>query len=814
MKKISSIILAGLGVFALASCSKEILQTPETPETPEVAKKEVTLTFTGKRPQLNTETRTEWDGTTIVWSDKDAIRVGYTYDGAWMGQTDEGTAMFYASDAVEIDASDAAIGTFTVPGTFNSPGPGEYAFYAYYPSSARAGSYNTAPDAPVVSVVVPALQTPLADSFDKTADLMIGTSEPEELDDLPEDPIGINWKRVVAHGYFTLKGLQGIEEGEIVQKIVLTAQEGANLAGGFKVSTEDGSFVANTDVSNEITISGQNLAFVADGDASNLPFWISVMPTTLTSLKVEVLTSKAEYTREITGISKTLKGNARNVLAINMSSVEREEIEEIPWVRTDIADITSEDVFVIVGENADGTFAMRNDNATNSGPAAYPVTVDEDQLAVAPIDEIQWTLVKSGDNYNFYPAGSTSTYLYCIANNNGLRIGKNETEPDSKNFVLDSSGYLKNVAQSRFVGIYNSTDWRSYTSINNNIKNQTFAFYVKNGSGSTTPPTPPTPEESFTTVAELNALATATETEVTGTLTDAIVSFVPDAKNAVIKDATGSVLFFKDGHGLLQGQTFSGDVTVTVKLYNGTAEIIACDAEFTGSQANVDPVTYTLDDLVGNLSTYQNAYSKIEDLEVTAVSGKNVTVKNGTKTYAVYSAAADATCAVGDIITVTGTICHHGSNDQIRAWKATDIVVTGNTGGGSTEEKTATFVFNTDAGLSALGIAKPAASAGTDLGDDAYTREDITLVATDGGTHTRVWNTSGKTDLRIYSNGTLTLSVDSGTISKIVFAGSAVNAFSTSAGSFDSGTWTGSAESVTFTATGTGKISTITVTYE
>ncbi len=814
MKKISSIILAGLGVFALASCSKEILQTPETPETPEVAKKEVTLTFTGKRPQLNTETRTEWDGTTIVWSDKDAIRVGYTYDGAWMGQTDEGTAMFYASDAVEIDASDAAIGTFTVPGTFTSPGPGEYAFYAYYPSSARAGTYNTAPDAPVVSVVVPALQTPLADSFDKTADLMIGTSEPEELDDLPEDPIGINWKRVVAHGYFTLKGLQGIEEGEIVQKIVLTAQEGANLAGGFKVSTEDGSFVANTDVSNEITISGQNLAFVADGDASNLPFWISVMPTTLTSLKVEVLTSKAEYTREITGISKTLKGNARNVLAINMSSVEREEIEEIPWVRTDIADITSEDVFVIVGENADGTFAMRNDNATNSGPAAYPVTVDEDQLAVAPIDEIQWTLVKSGDNYNFYPAGSTSTYLYCIANNNGLRIGKNETEPDSKNFVLDSSGYLKNVAQSRFVGIYNSTDWRSYTSINNNIKNQTFAFYVKNGSGSTTPPTPPTPEESFTTVAELNALATATETEVTGTLTDAIVSFVPDAKNAVIKDATGSVLFFKDGHGLLQGQTFSGDVTVTVKLYNGTAEIIACDAEFTGSQANVDPVTYTLDDLVGNLSTYQNAYSKIEDLEVTAVSGKNVTVKNGTKTYAVYSAAADATCAVGDIITVTGTICHHGSNDQIRAWKATDIVVTGNTGGGSTEEKTATFVFNTDAGLSALGIAKPAASAGTDLGDDAYTREDITLVATDGGTHTRVWNTSGKTDLRIYSNGTLTLSVDSGTISKIVFAGNAVNAFSTSAGSFDSGTWTGSAESVTFTATGTGKISTITVTYE
>ena len=814
MKKISSIILAGLGVFALASCSKEILQTPETPETPEVAKKEVTLTFTGKRPQLNTETRTEWDGTTIVWSENDAIRVGYTYDGAWMGETDEGTAYFYASDAVEIDASDAAIGTFTVPGKFNSPGAGEYAFYAYYPSSARAGTYNTAPDAPVVSVVVPALQTPLADSFDKTADLMVGTSEPEELDDLPEDPIGINWKRVVAHGYFTLKGLQGIEDGEIVQKIVLTAQDGANLAGGFKVSTEDGSFVANTDVSNEITISGQNLAFVADGDASNLPFWISVMPTTLTSLKVEVLTSKAEYTREITGISKTLKGNARNILAINMSSVEREEIEEIPWVRMNLADITSDDVFVIVGENADGTFAMRNDNATNSGPAAYPVTIDEDKLAVAPIEEIQWTLVKSGNNYNFYPAGSTSTYLYCINNNNGLRIGKNDTEPNSKNFVLDSSGYLKNVAQSKFVGIYNSTNWRSYDSINNNIKGQTFAFYVKNGSGSTTPPTPPTPEESFTTVAELNALATATETEVTGTLTDAIVSFVPDTKNAVIKDATGSVLLFKNNHGLKQGQTFSGEVTVSLILYHETAEITDCDATFNGSQATVAPVTYTLDQLVGNLTTYQNAYAKIEGLEVTAVSGKSISVKNGTKTYVVYSNAGDATCAVGDVLTVTGTICHYDPSDQIKAWTADDIVVTGNTGGGSTEDKTATFVFNTDAGLSALGITKPAAGAGTNLGDDAYTSKDITLEATDGGTATRVWNTSGKTDLRIYSGGTLTLSVDSGTISKIVLAGNAASAFSTSVGSFDSGTWTGSAESVTFTATGTGKINTITVTYE
>ena len=51
----------------------------------------------------------------------------------------------------------------------------------------------------------------------------------------------------------------------------------------------------------------------------------------------------------------------------------------------------------------------------------------------------------------------------------------------------------------------------------------------------------------FTTVAELNALKTSTPTSHIGKLTNAVVSFVPDEKNAVIKDATGSVLYYLNG---------------------------------------------------------------------------------------------------------------------------------------------------------------------------------------------------------------------------------------------------------------------------
>jgi hypothetical protein len=88
------------------------------------------------------------------------------------------------------------------------------------------------------------------------------------------------------------------------------------------------------------------------------------------------------------------------------------------------------------------------------------------------------------------------------------------------------------------------------------------------------------------------------------------------------------------------------------------------------------------------------------------------------------------------------------------------------------------------------------------------------MTATSGSTDTRVWNSSGTTDLRIYKSGTLTFTTSTGNIKSIVLAGSAVGVFKADSGTFSSGTWTGSATSVELTATGTGKINTITVTYE
>ena len=242
----------------------------------------------------------------------------------------------------------------------------------------------------------------------------------------------------------------------------------------------------------------------------------------------------------------------------------------------------------------------------------------------------------------------------------------------------------------------------------------------------------------FTTVAELNALASTTG-EYYGSLTNAVISFVPDTKNAVIKDATGSVLVYKEGHGYEQGQTFSGDLTVTVTLYNKASEITAIDAVFVGEGAVVAPQSVTLADLVGHFATWQNAYVEVEDLEVVSVSGKNINVKNGDNTYVVYSSAGNATCAPGDILKVTGTIAQYSSKDQVKAWTMDAIEITQEH---QKAKHTITFTQPEEGGTFTVSANGAQISSGAELDEDT----EVTLSATTAdGFSFAGWNVTGAT---------------------------------------------------------------------
>lgn len=145
------------------------------------------------------------------------------------------------------------------------------------------------------------------------------------------------------------------------------------------------------------------------------------------------------------------------------------------WVATDIADLAAEDVVVIV--DVTSASAMNNDNGT-SAPDAVSVTLSADgtQLDMAEVpDNLKWNIAGADGVYTIYPNGVTDTWLYCTSTNNGVKVGENT----ANTFEWDAStNKLKHVGTNRWLGVYNTQDWRCYTSATGaNIVNTVTKFF-------------------------------------------------------------------------------------------------------------------------------------------------------------------------------------------------------------------------------------------------------------------------------------------------------------------------------------------------
>ena len=153
------------------------------------------------------------------------------------------------------------------------------------------------------------------------------------------------------------------------------------------------------------------------------------------------------------------------------------------WKLTDLADIKSTDIVIIVWTTSSGTsYAVSNDKGTSAAPTAVVVTMSDNQLTSDIADNIKWNISNDSGNLTIYPNGTTSTWLYCTSSNNGVRVGTNT----NKVFTIDAnSGYLKNTATNRYLGVYTTNpDVRCYTNTTGNTANQTLAFYVYNAGSS------------------------------------------------------------------------------------------------------------------------------------------------------------------------------------------------------------------------------------------------------------------------------------------------------------------------------------------
>lgn len=137
-------------------------------------------------------------------------------------------------------------------------------------------------------------------------------------------------------------------------------------------------------------------------------------------------------------------------------------------------------------------------------------------------------------------------------------------------------------------------------------------------------------------------------------------------------------------------------------------------------------------------------------------------------------------------------------------------------GAANVQAENVTFTFNTDEGLKALNITKPKTSNGTNLDTEKpYTMGIVSMLAKNASgkkaTPTRVWNSKGKLDLRIYKGSSLTFSVPEGyTITEVKMKGTKTVKLN----NLTDESWSGEQREIEFSASATQNITTIEVAYK
>lgn len=556
MKKYLLVLVAALTAFA--ACNKESdYSTPEKNDAPAV------LTFTSAKPSFDSLTRTAWnaESQSIVWSSGDRIRVGYTLEGNWMSTDDvadlsaepKKNPKFFASNGVSIDSSDPSIGTFIVPNNFTNTPSGKAIFYGLYPSNAMNGT--DAEYAPSLTITLPAGQTPGNNTFDSSADIMVGNTDEITLSgSFPSEAVEMSWHRVVAHADINFANLNGVTSGETVSKITLTFNEEAKVAGSFYVNVATGAITTNSGSTNEIVLSGTNLSI----SSNSVKAWCCLAPVSFSSLNVVVETNAATYSRSITGLSKSFTANAHNTLTVNMSTA----------TRTDKNQLVANGYYVI----SYGTYMMTVGTEANSyrGSATKNVSNPGDE-AIWRINYVSasdaYTIRSLGANKDLYGATSTSS--------TNLDLGSGSTNL----FTIE-----KTSSTYKIVPKGNTSRAIGYNSSTNPAR---FALYLLSGSQ------PITLDLTSVNVSETPVITIAEEERtktVTASATSVTFTYVPN----VFATTAPSVSVANNDDGIINGTPSVENGIITVPL-NPNSENTAKTATLTVSGAGIaSPITLTI----------------------------------------------------------------------------------------------------------------------------------------------------------------------------------------------------------------------------
>ena len=287
-------------------------------------------------------------------------------------------------------------------------------------------------------VVVPAEQTPLANSVDPAAHILAGKA------DFAEN-VNMTFNHVVAYGKMTIKNFAGD-----IDKVEVTASE--SLAGiSCKYFYNEG----NLDNANVKTIT-LNPTYVVDN-----VFWFGCAPADLSdgTLTVKVYSGEDTYTKELAISGKNFKFQQGHVASfgVDMADATKDEIVEddeivVDWVDNaynlvkSAAHLEVGDKVVIVAAGFDVAMSTTQNN-NNRAQAA----VIKDGDTVTFENDVQILTLEEGTTEGTYAFNTGSGYLYAASSSsNHLKTETKLSANSSFKITIDENGVATVTAQGTY----------------------------------------------------------------------------------------------------------------------------------------------------------------------------------------------------------------------------------------------------------------------------------------------------------------------------------------------------------------------------
>lgn len=334
------------------------------------------------------------------------------------------------------------------------------------------------------------------------------------------------------------------------------------------------------------------------------------------------------------------------------------------WVATDIANISATDVVVVTMSNGNKTWALTSAKGTDSAPTAVVVTVANDGLTEEPAAELKWNISNTAGSLTIYPNGTTKKWLYCTNANNGVRVGTNS----NKTFTIEGT-YLKHTETSRYVGIYESQDWRCYTNKTGNIAGQTLKFYKyvePTSGGEGEEPTVAAPTFSIEAGTYTEAQEVTLSAEEGTTIHYTLDGTTPNAESTAY---TEPIVLDECGTTTINAIAISGETTSSVASATYTIKL-----PLNNSQANPYTEAEAIEVYDGGCYDNQEVYVKGVVANAQFYGSSNtytITLEGGFQFYKFYEAAGKAFTAdyivAGDTLVACGKLDNYKGTYQLAA---------------------------------------------------------------------------------------------------------------------------------------------------